>query len=146
MEIGKSYPLSMFVNKPRKAAKFRSSKHAIIKAVATDREVKKNSVLQLKTFHGSAESGECYSRSRKKNYPVKVNVRLSALENTFLCNITTDQSVTEHTHLHLILSDYLSTTDAENLNKTSKSFNHFHSVLLHTKPDMIFNFFHSRPD
>ena len=48
--------------------------------------------------------------------------------------------------LHLILSDYLSTTDVENLNKASKPFYHFDKMLSHAEPNIVFKLFHEEPD
>ena len=53
----------------------------------------------------------------------------------------TDQVVFEHIFLRLILSDCLPTTGAENLSETSKSFNHFHTMLLHVEPNIACELF-----
>ena len=48
--------------------------------------------------------------------------------------------------LHLILSDCLSATDVENLNKTSKPFAHFHKILSHAEHNEVFKLFQDDPD
>ena len=58
----------------------------------------------------------------------------------------TDQSVFERTHLYLILSYFISTAGVEYLNKTSKSFNYFHTMLLHVEPNVIHKLFQHDPD
>ena len=62
----------------------------------------------------------------------------SALGNPSMDHILICDTAFEHTYLQLILSDYLSDTDVENLNKTSKYFAHFHKMLSHVDPRIVF--------
>ena len=78
--------------------------------------------------------------------PVKGKIILSALITPYLDYIITDQESFEHTCLRLILSDYLSPKAVENLNKTSKSFTHFHRMLLHVEPSIIWKLFQHGPE
>ena len=89
---------------------------------------------------------EKYKEFCAKNYPAKGKLMLSKLGNTSLDHIATYQAVFEYTHIHLILSDYLSTTSVKNLNKTSKSFDNFHTVLLHAEPSTICEMFQHDSD
>ena len=52
----------------------------------------------------------------------------------------------DFTCIHLILSDHLSTTDIEKLNKTSKTFSHFHKISSHTELCMFFKLFKDDTD
>ena len=81
-----------------------------------------------------------------KNYPVKDKLTLSALGTTSLDHVMTDQAVFEWVRLYLILSDYLPTAGVENLNKTSKSFDHFYTMLLHAEPSLTCKFLQHNPD
>ena len=62
---------------------------------------------------------------------------LSALVNPSLEHILTCDTAFEHTCLRLILSEYLSTTDVENLNKTIKTFTNFHKMLSHAESCIV---------
>ena len=86
-------------------------------------------------------TAECAS-----HYPVKVKLILSALGTPSLDYVLICDAVFEHTYLHLILSNYLSPTGVENLNKTSKSFPRFHHMLLRTEPNIVFKLFHHDPE
>ena len=68
---------------------------------------------------------------------MKGKLTLSELGTPSVDHISIDQAVFKHTHIHLILSDHMFPMGVENLNKTSESFTHFHSILLHVEPNMI---------
>ena len=78
--------------------------------------------------------------------PVKGKIMLSALRTPYLDHIITDQESFQRTCLRLILSDYLSPKGLENLNKTSKSFTHFHRMLIHVEPSIIWKLFQFHHD
>ena len=86
------------------------------------------------------ESGEGCSRFYK-NYTVKGKLTLSALGTPSLDYIVAYQEVFEHVLIHLILSDCLSTANVENLNKTRKSFDYFHTMLLCAEHNKIYKLF-----
>ena len=73
------------------------------------------------------------------------NLILSALGSPSLDHILTCDAVFEHTYLCLILSNYLSIMDVENLNKTSKALPHFHRILLRAEPNIVCNLFQYDP-
>ena len=59
----------------------------------------------------------------------KGNLTISALGTISLDHILAWETFCEHICLYLMLSDFLSATDVEKLNKTSKPFTHFHKML-----------------
>ena len=61
--------------------------------------------------------------------------------NSLPLQILTCDKEFEHACLHLIIVDCLSTTNVENLNKTSKSFTHVHKILSHAEPNVVFKLF-----
>ena len=63
---------------------------------------------------------------------------LSALGTTSLDHVLTCNTALGHRHLHLILSDYLSSTCVQNLNNTSKPFTYFQKMLSHVEPNIVF--------
>ena len=105
----------------------------------------KNSAFQPKIFRTSAEYGEGYSRLHWK-----LNRQSQAL--TFrtwnsIYRLHRDRLSSLWAHLPLSnLSNCLPITDVENLNKTSESFNHFHTMLLQAEPSIIWKQFQHEPD
>ena len=81
-----------------------------------------------------------------KKWPVKCKLTISALGTPSLDHIATEKKVYEHTKLHLILSDCMSSTEVENLNKIVELFNHFHIMILHAKPNIICKILQYEPD
>ena len=79
-------------------------------------------------------------------FPVKYNLLLSALEYPSLENIKIEDTFVNHICMHLILSDLLSTKDAQNLNACSALCRHFYAMFLHTKPEIICNLFQYDPN
>ena len=118
--------------------------HIRSNSVVTDREVKKLACFNQK-LSAAARKVEKAAADYAKKYPVKGNITLSVLGNTSLDCVMTDQEVFKNTYLHLILSDCLPNTGVETLNKTSESFNHFHTVLLHAEPSTICKMFQCDP-
>ena len=76
---------------------------------------------------------------------VKGKFTLSALGALSLDHILTGYVVLERTHIYSIVSDYLSATDMENLNKSRKAFTHFHRMIFREKYNIVFKLFQYDP-
>ena len=71
---------------------------------------------------------------------------VSALGTHSLQNDVTDDTVIEHTCLHLILCDFILTNHVLSLNVNSALFCYFHIMLIHAKPGTICDLFQRDPD
>ena len=115
--------------KTRKPAKSRTPKN---KKVTIDRKA-----LQLACFNRKpsavVQNVEKETAEWAAHHLVKCKIKISALAIPSLDYMLTCDAVFEKTWIYLTLSDYLHTTDVENLNKSSKVFAHLRTMILHTE-------------
>ena len=132
----KSYLRSRLVKRTRNETKARTPKH---KAFSVDIEA-----LQLACFNQKPSAVTQHVERATEAYVAehltKGKLKLSVLGSLSLYHILTYNTVFEHTYLNLLMADYLSTTDAVNLNKTSEVFTPFHKMILHAKPNIFLNY------
>ena len=94
----------------------------------------------------ATQNFERVAASCAAEHATKVKLTLLALGSLYLEHMFTCDTVFEHTYLCIITSYCLSTADVANLNKTSKAFSHFHKMILHSEPNIVFKLFQNDPD
>ena len=71
---------------------------------------------------------------------------ISVLGTPSLHHVVIDDTVIEHTCLHLILYDFILTKHVLSLNVHSALFRYFHTMIIHVKPGTICDLFQRDPD
>ena len=125
-----------------KSAKARTPEH---KKFLTDREALKLECFNRKLSE-AAQNVEKETAEHAEYFPVKGKLRLSELDAPSLDEILICDAVFEHAHIRLILSDYPSLANVDNLNKSSKSFTDFRRVFLYAEFNIFFKLFQHDPD
>ena len=123
----KSYPRSKLAKKTKKVATTRNAKH---KTLTSDKMSPQLAYFNQK-HSAETQNVEKATSTYVAEHATKGNLTLSALGTPSLDHILTCDTAFEHLCLCLILYDYFSATDVENLNKTNKPFTHFHKMLSH---------------
>ena len=148
LEVAKSYPCSKVKTITKKNVVKRSHpershilQNPLPNNTATPTsEARQLAQLSLKTST-VAQKVEQATAEYSNKFQTKGKLSASALGTPSLDHIIKYDAVFEHTHLHLILSDFLSSFEIEHLNACNVLFHHFHKMLHHMQPEIVYKLF-----